>query len=233
MKKRFLPSAIIVLAALFGATGIASASTTFFSNLGQTGATYSGQYGGQFDVNASDFLTGASAEEITSAVFSFANSDDINHVMTPAIYKDNAGKPGTLVGAMTTFTVPGSVATEGTFTFANFSATAAGGIFLEAGTKYWLEVSVDQATDLPFPVVWNSTASQATDNGSTFSTITATPILFSMDSGSTWINANPSTGNTMYSLSGVPAPEPSTGVFLLGGAAVMLARRRLSDLRHK
>ena len=87
-------------------------------------------------------------------------------------------------------------------------------------------VSVDHATDLPFPVIWNTTPSQAVDigSGSTFSTVTATEIQYSSDGGATWINTG--TGNTMYSLSGSVVPEPSITFLLLGGVGAMLLWRR-------
>lgn len=211
----------------------AQGQTTFFDDLNHSDHTTTAQYGGQNDVNASDFTTGATAEIITNSVLAFANSDDINHVMTPKIYTDSTGKPGTLVGTLTSFTVPGSESTAGTFTYANYTATSASGIELQPDTTYWLVVSVDNATDLPFPVVWDSTASQSEAPGMPFSTVSSTDIKFSTDGGISWANAgNFPAGNTLFSLSGIPAPEPGsvplalTAISCLWGGRLIFRRNK-------
>ncbi|WP_395740615.1 choice-of-anchor R domain-containing protein [Prosthecobacter sp.] len=221
---------VLLCSLLLCATGFkhAAASTTYFSTLGQTGDGFAYmEYGGVVDVNATDFLTSASATTITGATFSFSNWDDIAHVMTPKIYTDNAGLPGTLVGTFSTFNVAADPIGPGSGTFRNYSVSSAG-INLAANTKYWMAVSVDTATDLPFPVMWNTTATTAMDAGSTFSEVTATQLKYSTDGGSSWINVGNANSNGMFSLSGnlAAAPEPARALFLLAGAGTLLLRRR-------
>ena len=228
MQRTFFSLQFLVFVLQMSFCGVSSATTTYFSNLGQTpdGFAYA-QYGGQIDVNASDFLTGTSATTITSATLSFSNWDDIAHVMTPKIFTDNSGLPGTLVGTFSTFNITPDALGPGAGTFHNFTVSSAG-INLAANTKYWMEVSVDNATDLPYPVMWNTTASNTMDGGSTFSEVTATKLKYSNTGGSSWIEPTANTANAMFSLSGnlAAAPEPSRALLLFVGAGVMLLRRR-------
>lgn len=224
-----LPLIFLALMVGFCTDASATGTTTYISTLGQTpaGSGAVAQYGGQLDANASDFRTGGTAVSITSGTFSFANSDDISHVMTPSIYLDVGNKPGTLVGSFGTFSIAAAV-TPGDFVFANYTVSS-GGISLAANTTYWVVVKVDQATDLPFPVVWNTTSGQGVDVGSTFTTVSGTQVQYSSDGGSTWANANlgSGAGNALYSLSGSPVavPEPATGCLLAGALGTLLLRR--------
>ena len=214
----------LLSAAVLGLASTASANTGLFSNLNQTpDANVATQYGGQ-DTNASDFITGISPSVVTGGTFSFANSDDINHVMTPAIYSSIAGLPGTLIGTLSTFTVP-AAANPGDINFANYNAT--GDISLAANTIYWMVISIDQPTDLPFPVIWNGTASQS--NTGVFSTVPATPIEYG-NTDATWgtlfSDNNSGVGNSLFSLQGSAVPEPSSGgLLLLSAAGLPLLRR--------
>ena len=214
--------------------GMAPAATTFFSTLGRASDSSTvAQFGASTELQASDFLTGGIATTITSATFSFWNPDDINHVMTPKIFTDNSGVPGTLVGTFSTFTTPLS-ADPFTPAFSNFTATSAG-INLAANTKYWMALSMGENSDLPFAVVWNTTGTNAMDAGSTFSEVAGTQLKYSSNSGSSWtdtLGAAPVT-NGMFSLSGGPAavPEPSRALLACLGLAGLMLRRRRSALK--
>ena len=224
MKHSVLPSLIFVLMA--GFCGPAAASTTFFSDLGQStnGALQNAKYQTSGSVNASDFITGASATIITDATLSFSNWDDTTHILTPKIYTDNAGVPGTLVGTLSTISITADIAGPGTGTFRNYNVTSAG-ISLAANTKYWLGVSINSAAGTA-PVLWNTTTSTTMDSGSTFAQVTTTALKTSTNGGSSWSTGN--SVNGVFSLSGnlAAAPEP-TRVLLLGiGWGFFLLRRR-------
>jgi len=119
----------------------------------------------------------------------------------------------------------------GTTGYSNYTVSPTASILLSANTKYWVVVSVDQATDLPFPVLWRTTSSQTADTGSTSTTVSSTQIRYSADGGSTWSNAG--AGNTMYSLSGTAVPEPSSACLLVGGLAGMIPLlRRFRQRKH-
>jgi|GEM_PF-2328379 len=225
MKHSVLPSLIFVLMA--GFCSPAAATTTFFSDYAQgtNGANQYARYLIAGNVNASDFLTGASATTITSATLSFTNDDSNAHVMTPKIYTDNAGVPGTLVGTLSTIALPADPNYPSAGTFTTYTATSAG-INLAANTNYWMVVSINNATDGTDPVLWNTTSSNTMDSGSTFSQVTATALKTSTNSGTSWNTGQAVNG--VFSLSGtvVAAPEP-TRVLLLGiGTGLLLLRRR-------
>jgi hypothetical protein len=207
-------------------SNVSSAATTYVSNLGQTSDGGFGSLAG-LDIVASDFLTAASATMITSATLSMSNWDDITHSMTPKIYADNSGLPGTLVGTFSSFNILADPSGPGSGFFNNYTVTSTG-ISLAANTKYWMAVSQGEFTNLPFPVIWNTTASNTMDSGSTFSAVPTTLLKYSNDNGSSWVNATTNSTNAMFSLSGnlLAAPEPSRALLLFAGAGAMLFRRR-------
>ncbi len=217
----------IFLGSWLAICGASSAATTYFSNLGQASDGIGwAQFGNIPDYNASDFLTGASAVTITSATFPLSNWDAVAHVLTPMIYTNSGGTPGTLVGSFSDITINADPGGPGAGTYSNYSATAAG-INLAANTTYWMVLKNGTAPDLPFPVLWNTTASNTMDGGSTFSEVAATKLKYSTDAAS-WADATANTANAMFSLSGnlAAAPEPSRVLLLFAGAAGFLLRRR-------
>ena len=225
MKHPVLPSLIFVLMA--GLCSPAAATTTFFSDLLQpsNGTNQFAKYLIAANVNASDFLTSSSATTITSATLSFSNYDIAAHVLTPKIFTDNAGVPGSLVGTLSTISIPVDPLGPGTGTFKSYTATSAG-INLAANTNYWMVVSINSSTDGTDPVLWNTTTSTTMDSGSSFAQVTTTALKTSANSGSTWNTGN--TSNGLFSLSGTvtAAPEP-TRLLLLGiGTGLLLLRRR-------
>ncbi|WP_395748891.1 choice-of-anchor R domain-containing protein [Prosthecobacter sp.] len=222
--KHSLPSLLRVLAAALCVTGTASAAT-LFSNMAQTQDEGYALYSGGSMINASDFRTGASAMTITSVTLPLWNGDDINHTLTPSIYTDSGGLPGTLVGTLSSVTIPSS--DPFTPSYANYTATSTG-ITLAANTNYWMTAKNSEGFDLPFYLVWGTTASNATDGGSVFSTVSATPLKLSTNNGSSWSTVS-STNNAMFSLTGslAAAPEPSRALLAgLGLGGLMLRRRR-------
>lgn len=200
----------------------ALAATTFFSNLGQF------QDGAVNFLNtsyryASDFLTDSTATTITGATLKVSNFDSIAHSLTASIFTDNSGVPGTLVGSFDPFTV---LAGAG---YADHT-TSSSGISLSANTKYWEVLQMNENLVGSSPQ-WRSNSGDATDTGSTFTTIPSTNLKASTNDGASYSDilyfGTPLPGNFQYSLSGIATlPEPSRHLLSLAALCAMMLRRR-------
>ena len=131
---------------------------------------------------ASDFLTGGSASTVTSTTVKLVSGDDIDHHFTASIYTDSGGAPGTLVGSFSTITLAAGAGP------ANYTGTSAG-ISLAAGTTYWEVLRVNEDLNSGGSG-WLHTSSNATDAGSVFTTVPATQVQFSGDSGTSWLDSD-------------------------------------------
>ena len=160
---------------------------------------------------ASDFHTGAASSTVTTAFLTMFDGDNINHTYTPKIFTDNSGLPGTLVGTMSTFTTNGNV-----LSFVKYTATSSG-ISLSPNTTYWMVLQMGENNNGQGATGWEQTTSQSTAAGSIFTTVSATQVKSSTNSGATWSDAF--VGNTMFELDGT-VPEPS--VFLLTGLGAFI-----------
>jgi hypothetical protein len=216
---RFLFAALLV-------TGFAGPShAALFSTLGQTDNGAVG-FNSASDLLASDFLTGGTPSTITSITALMGNSSVATTLhVTFSIYADNgSGKPGTLVSAFPTASIP--------FGGGSGDVTATSdGINLQANTPYWV---VGQAIDesVGGTVTWRFNSGEGTDDGSVFSTVTDTEIQYDQNGMlGGWVNSTP--GNLMFALDGITTvPEP-TGLALLVTAPIFGAfgwwrRRRVA-----
>jgi hypothetical protein len=213
----------IFAAAFLLLAGSIQAATTLFSNVNQTNAG-GGNYLNTGYRYASDFQTDAFSATITGATLYVANFDTgTAHTFTASIFTDNSGTPGTLVGSFNAFSVPLNTP------FANYSTTSTG-ISLAANTIYWEVLQMNEA-DVSSGPQWGETSSQATDAGSVYTTVPATALKSSTNSGSSYADVtsfgSPVQGNYQFALTGTESvPEPSPALLSSAGLGAMLLLRR-------
>ena len=213
----------VVLAIWLVLSASTQAATTLFSNVNQPLAG-EGNFLNTSYRYATDFKTDSFNATITGATLTLDNLDTgTNHTFTASIFTDNSGTPGTLVGSFNPLTVLSNTGN------ANYSTTSAG-ISLTANTIYWEVLQMNEA-DVSSGPQWADTGSQSTDAGSVYTTITATPLMFSSNGGASYsaVTAfgSPVTGNYQFALSGTETvPEPSPTLLGLAATGAMLLRRR-------
>jgi len=207
MKSKFLALALMAMA--FLANGTAQAGVVL-SNMGANGLTdTSGPTNTDILANngiASGFTTGTDALKLDWVSIVGFNNDVGSK--TVAIYSDNAGSPGTLVGTSSSTTVGLKNVYQFNFSSVNLAATTSYWILPQAGLSWYIE---------------NGNAAPTAQNASGFSYL---GVKTSVNSGSTW---STSVFNYTAGISATPAapvPEPAiTSLVCVGGIAFM--RRRM------
>ena len=134
-------------------------SQALVSNIGQADG---GSVGFNLGDTAQAFTTGGNAEGYTLTSVDVAlslNADSaLSSKLTATIRSDSSGSPGTVIGTLTTPTIP-TINSNQTFNF----AAPGDGIGLEASTTYWLELAAP-IVSLAVTAL-QSTTSDAEDSG--------------------------------------------------------------------
>jgi len=206
MKSKFLALALMAMA--FFAAGTAQAGVVL-SNMGANGLTdTSGPTNTDILANnwiASGFTTGADALQLDWVSIVGFNND--LGTKTVAIYSNNAGSPGTLIGTSSATTAALKNVYQFNFSGVNLAASTSYWVLPEAGLSWYLE---------------SANAAPTAQNASGFS---YNGVKTSTNSGSSW---NTSVFNYTIGISASPAavPEPAiTSLVCVGGIAFM--RRRM------
>lgn len=219
MKARTTLPCLPILVAVWTLCATLGTAATFISTLGQpissgyqlyTTNTLNSNY-------ASDFTTDGTGAVITGLTVKLSNQDTVTRHVYGSIYASNAGQPGTLVGSFD----PIALASGLSQTDVTLTST---GVSLAPNTTFWVGIGLVESLTSN-TVVWWANANNGTDAGSTFTTVPATNVFLSSNSGTTWSSYTP--GNMLYSLTGSAVPEPSRMVLLLaGGFGIWLRRCR-------
>jgi len=206
MKSKFLALALMAMA--FFAAGTAQAGVVL-SNMGASGLTdTSGPTNTDILATnwiASGFTTGADALQLDWVSIVGFNND--LGTKTVAIYSNNAGSPGTLIGTSSATTAALKNVYQFNFSGVNLAASTSYWVLPEAGLSWYLE---------------SANAAPTAQNASGFS---YNGVKTSTNSGSSW---NTSVFNYTIGISASPAavPEPAiTSLVCVGGIAFM--RRRM------
>ena len=147
--------------------------------------------------SAQEFATDNQEYSLNSVTLGFRSDQGISPIPTLElkIFSDVAGKPGNMIGELTSPEMALGVPEFGTFT--------AQGIDLAPSTTYW--AVLDSPDSIQSWVSWDATDGLVGD-GVGFSTNEC----YSVDGGSTWIvSAPPPTPNIMEVVA-TPVPEPGT-----------------------
>lgn len=200
----------------------AAAQTTYLSNLSQTDGNAIAVRGnnGAFGENqdAAGFTTGntALAYQLNSVVISiFGSINNPAPGFVVAIYTNNSGQPGSLLGTLSGSNSP-STAGEYTYT--------AAGITLSALTPYWVVVTgTFTASDANTFYLWNTTQSSTYTSTGGWTIQTGT-VPGSDDGGATW-HEQQEGFTPVFAINASAVPEPATFALALIGGATLLARR--------
>lgn len=199
-----------------------------YSNLGNPDSSSNAAIGHNdstsFDVYyAQGFTTGTSLYNIDSVDLALGVTNAGNGTPLLRIYSNNAGLPGTDLGAV--FTNP----TFGTRAIYNLSLTSP--FALAASTSYWLVLSDSTSgSNTKFNWYYSDTfSSPAARNSSGFTFLNGAR---SINGGTSW-TTNTAFAQTGVTINATAVPEPSTWVFaaMATGLTALVARRRQSRSR--
>ena len=200
---------------------------TLISSLNLPNSSFNGLNDTSFR-QGSDFLTSESGAIVTSAEISIFNADSAIHTLTVFLYSNGpTDQPGSPVGVFDTLiTIPPTGSGPGSaITLSAFDL----GIALDASTKYWIVLALNEAP-ITNTVHWTAhePPNASFDSTSVFSSIPSTRTKFSGDSGTTW--GDTLNGNFRYALNGTLVPEPSSGCLALLMASAYLTMRRKNEI---
>lgn len=198
-----------------------------YSNLGNPDSSSNAAIGyndvTNFDVYyAQGFATGTALYNLDSVDLALGVTNAGNGTPLLQIYSDNAGKPGTDLGAV--FTNP----SFGTRAIYNLSLGTP--FALAANTTYWMVLSDSTAGGSSTKFNWyysDNFTSPSAQNSSGFTFVNGAR---SINGGTSWTTNN-AFAQTGITLNGTPVPEPTTYALAAIATGVMatVARRRKAD----
>lgn len=222
MKRQRSIVALITMVVFLVAAGVAQASV-IYGNIGSlapstnnTAGYMNGTQTNQYQ--AQGFTVGSNAGLLSAIVLGLASNNEPASLLE--LYNNNAGSPGSLLGAFTL--TGGPVLTKQTYTFT-------GSYLMSANTSYWVVLSVANA-NLSNSIDWYSASSFSSPSGQNGSGLSYLGTKERNNVGGPWVSTLPSMSINLDGTMSNPVPEPSTYVLLgIALGVVGFARKKIKQ----